>query len=147
MISRVSGHAYPAGHGATRVARPLKTTRKSCLCANATSVLALVPKSAGLILNLSGGGKYGDHQRPCAHFDGSLANAFLTSARETPNCRAILDGVTPALKAARTAFSFPSVKLVGTSLVRCLREVSIVTGSVLPRRCCSAITAACNRSS
>src|ERR1035437_10596630 len=57
--------ACAAGQGATQVARPLKTTRKSCLCANATPVLALVPKSAGLILNLSGGGKYGDHQRSC----------------------------------------------------------------------------------
>src|SRR5664280_1580124 len=110
MILRVSGHAYPAGYAAIRVARPLKTTRKSCLWANATSVLALVPKSAGLILNLSGGGKYGDHQRPCTHFDGPLANANFTSDREILNCRAIRDGVTPALKAARTAFNFPSGK-------------------------------------
>jgi hypothetical protein len=43
-------------------------------------------------------------------FGGSLANAFLTSDLETPNCRAIRDGVIPALKAARTAFNFPSVR-------------------------------------
>ena len=35
------------------------------------------------------------------------AKAFRTSACEIPNCRAILDGVMPALKAARTAFDFP----------------------------------------
>lgn len=35
----------------------------------------------------------------------SLANAFRTSDRDSPNCRAIREGVTPALKAARTAFS------------------------------------------
>ena len=35
-------------------------------------------------------------------FDASPANAFLTFAWEIPNCRAILAGVIPALKAART---------------------------------------------
>src|SRR4029077_13464825 len=37
------------------------------------------------------------------------ANAFLTSDCEIPNCLAIADGLTPALKAARTAFSLPLV--------------------------------------
>ena len=43
----------------------------------------------------------------CPHFDGSLASAFFTSDLEIRNCRAIRDGVKPALKAARIAFSFP----------------------------------------
>ena len=43
----------------------------------------------------------------CPHFDGSLASAFFTSDWEIRNCRAIRDGVKPALKAARIAFSFP----------------------------------------
>src|SRR5450631_2194305 len=42
-----------------------------------------------------------------AHFFSSLVSTFLTSAWETPNSRAIRDGLTPALKAARIAFSFP----------------------------------------
>ena len=37
------------------------------------------------------------------------ASAFLTSDWEIPNCLAIADGLTPALKAARTAFSLPVV--------------------------------------
>ena len=41
------------------------------------------------------------------HFDESLASAFFTSDLEIRNCRAIRDGVKPALKAARIAFSFP----------------------------------------
>src|SRR6516165_6374940 len=36
-------------------------------------------------------------------------SAFLTSDCEIPNCLAIADGLTPALKAARTAFSLPVV--------------------------------------
>jgi len=39
------------------------------------------------------------------HFDGSPANAFRIFAWEIPNCRAIRDGVMPALKAAPTAFT------------------------------------------
>ena len=39
--------------------------------------------------------------------DISLPSAFPTSAREIPNCLAIRDGGTPALKAARTALTFP----------------------------------------
>ena len=38
-----------------------------------------------------------------------VARAFLTSDCETPNCRAIVEGFTPALKAARTAFSLAVV--------------------------------------
>ena len=37
------------------------------------------------------------------------ASAFLTSDCEIPNCLAIAAGLTPALKAARTAFSLPVV--------------------------------------
>lgn len=42
------------------------------------------------------------------HFrlEASPASAFRTSDCEIPNCRAIRDGVIPALKAARTAFNF-----------------------------------------
>ena len=39
----------------------------------------------------------------------SFASAFLTSDCEIRNCRAIVDGLTPALKAARTAFCWPEV--------------------------------------
>ena len=39
------------------------------------------------------------------YFDGSVANALRTSDWETPNCRAIRDGVIPALKEARIAFT------------------------------------------
>jgi hypothetical protein len=38
-----------------------------------------------------------------------LASAFLTSDWEIRNCLAIADGLTPALKAARTAFCWPEV--------------------------------------
>ena len=37
------------------------------------------------------------------------ASAFLTSDCEIPNCLAIAAGLTPALKAARTAFNLPVV--------------------------------------
>ncbi len=47
---------------------------------------------------------------PRGRLDASLASAFRTSAWDNPNCRAICDGLTPALKAARTAFIFPGVK-------------------------------------
>jgi hypothetical protein len=40
----------------------------------------------------------------------SEASAFLTSVCEIPNWRAIAEGLTPALKAARTAFSLPVVR-------------------------------------
>ena len=50
-------------------------------------------------------------QDPRAHFrlEASAASAFRTSDCEIPNCRAIRDGVIPALKAARTAFNFALV--------------------------------------
>jgi hypothetical protein len=48
--------------------------------------------------------------RSRTHLDASLASAFRTSDWDKPNRRAICDGLTPALKAARTAFSFPGVK-------------------------------------
>lgn len=75
----------------------------------------------------------------------SDANAFRTSDCEIPNCRAILDGLTPALKAARTAFSFPCVKRSGTASTHRLRDIS--GGSFLPRRFCSAMIADSNWSS
>jgi hypothetical protein len=43
-------------------------------------------------------------------FFSSDANAFRTSDCDIPNCRAIRECFTPALKAARTAFNFPCVK-------------------------------------
>ena len=82
----------------------------------------------------------------CHRFALSDAKAFRISDCEIPNCRAILDGVMPALKAARTAFNFPCVKgTAATTSTRCLREIS--AGDLLPRRFCSAITADSNRSS
>ena len=77
----------------------------------------------------------------------SLANALCTSDCEIPNCRAIRDAETPALKAARTAFNFPLVKAGGASSTRRLRELSSDTRGRLPRRCCSAKAAATNWSS
>jgi hypothetical protein len=86
---------------------------------------------------------------PHAHFrrEASAASAFRTSDCEIPNCRAIRDGVIPALKAARTAFNFPLVNESGSSSNRRLRELSSKAGGFLPRRCCSAKAAATNWSS
>jgi hypothetical protein len=78
-------------------------------------------------------------------FVASEANAFLTSDCEIPNCRAMRDGEMPALKAARTAFSFPDVKAVETSTCCRLRGLS-PDGTFLPRRFCSASMAESNRS-
>ena len=39
----------------------------------------------------------------------SAASTCLTAACEIPNCRAIADGLTPATKAARTAFALAAV--------------------------------------
>ena len=47
-------------------------------------------------------------------FHSSDANAFRTFDREIPNCRAIRDGVMPALKAERTAFSYHGQWNLGT---------------------------------
>jgi hypothetical protein len=55
--------------------------------------------------------------------------------------------VTPALKAARTAFTFPCVKGTAEDFICRLRELSSDTASFLPRRLCSATTADSNRSS
>jgi hypothetical protein len=75
----------------------------------------------------------------------SDTNALRTSDCEIPNCRAILDGVTPALKAARTAFNFPCVKgTAATTSTACLRETA---ASFFPRCFCSAMTADSNWSS
>jgi hypothetical protein len=86
---------------------------------------------------------------PHAHFrlEASAASAFRTSDCEIPNCRAIRDGVIPALKAARTAFNFPLVNESGASSNRRLRELSSKAGGFLPRRCCSAKATATNWSS
>jgi hypothetical protein len=88
-------------------------------------------------------------RRPHAHFrlEASPASAFRTSACEIPNCRAIRDGVTPALKAARTAFDFPLVSGSGASSTRRFRGLSSKAGGFLPRRCCSAEATATNWSS
>jgi hypothetical protein len=43
--------------------------------------------------------------RPPHRFSSCEANALRTFDWEIPNCRAIREGVMPALKAARTAFS------------------------------------------
>jgi hypothetical protein len=83
------------------------------------------------------------------HFrlEAAPASAFRTSDCEIPNCRAIRDGVIPALNAARTAFNFPLVNESGTSSNRRLRKLSSKAGGFLPRRCCSAKAAATNWSS
>ena len=75
--------------------------------------------------------------------DASLVNAFRTSECEILNCRAICDGLSPALKAARTAFNLPGVKATETSSTLRFCEFSF-EGSFLPRRCCSTSTAAPN---
>ena len=54
------------------------------------------------------------------HFVRSDANAFLTSDWDMPNCRAIREGVTPALKAARTAFNLPCVNAI-SAILTCRR--------------------------
>ena len=75
----------------------------------------------------------------------SDANALRTSDCEIPNCRAILDGVTPALKAARTAFNFPCVK--GTAATASTPSLRETAASCFPRRFCSTMTADSNWSS
>jgi len=75
------------------------------------------------------------------------ASALRTSDWEIPKCRAIRDGVTPALKAARTALIFAWGNETATALTRRFGEVSADTAGFLPRRSCSASTAASNRSS
>jgi hypothetical protein len=86
-------------------------------------------------------------QRPKSHcLQETDAKAFRTSASEIPNCRAILDGVTPALKAALTGFNFPSVSWTGTTFACRCREILSESGRFLPRRFCSARMTESNRS-
>src|SRR3982074_1356117 len=47
--------------------------------------------------------------------DASIASAFRTSDLDKPNCRAIREGVIPALEAARTAFNCPRVNETATA--------------------------------
>ena len=79
------------------------------------------------------------------------ASAFLTSDCEIPNCLAIAAGLTPALKAARTAFSLPVVNEVAPSSAasRCRCGFASATGFSCaglggrrPRRSASVVTAA-----
>ena len=80
------------------------------------------------------------------------SSCLITSQRlphiscEIPNCRAICDGLSPALNAARTAFTFPMLIEADTS---CTRRCSAFSfdGGFLPRRCCSMRIAAESRSS
>jgi len=66
---------------------------------------------------------------PCFHLFGlSLANAFRTLDWEIPNCRAILAGVMPALKAERTAFTWPWVNETSGMFVFRLWELFIAWG-------------------
>ena len=64
-----------------------------------------------------------------------------------PNCLAIFEGLTPALKAERTALNFPGVNETGAVSTGRLLGVFAGEGGFLPRRCCSAITAAISCSS
>ena len=75
----------------------------------------------------------------------SLAITCRTSDCGIPNCLAIFAGVTPALKAARTAFCLPIVKVTAGNSVRLLSVFD--GGGFLPRRCCSIVTATSNCSS
>jgi hypothetical protein len=52
------------------------------------------------------------------HVASSVAKAFRTFDWEIPNCRAILAGVMPALKAARTTFIWPRVSVVSALSTR-----------------------------
>jgi hypothetical protein len=83
------------------------------------------------------------------------ASAFLTSDCEIPNCRAIAEGLTPALKAARTAFSLPVVNEPVPCLAGAWRGCGLASavgfsfarlGGSRPRRSASVVTAA-NRAS
>ena len=84
--------------------------------------------------------------------DSSDANAFRTFDWEIPNCRAMALGLTPALKAARTAFSLPVVNKPVTSLAtasargrgfaRAVGFSFVGLDGSRPRRSASAVTAA-----
>ena len=93
--------------------------------------------------SMTGRGNLGSERNHC--FIVSFAITLRTSDCGIPNCLAIFAGVTPALKAARTAFCLPIVKVTAGNSVRLL---SVFDGSgFLPRRCCSAVTAASSWSS
>ena len=92
-----------------------------------------------------------DHDLRCACW----ASAFLTPDCKIPNCLAIADGLTPALNAARTAFSFPVVNDPAPSLAdgRRGRDFALDAGlsiaglgSRRPRRSASVVTAASSAS-
>src|SRR5207247_1294951 len=54
------------------------------------------------------------------------ANTLRTSDWEMPNCRAISAGLTPALNAARTAFTCPRVKeIAATSTLRLGKDLPV----------------------
>jgi hypothetical protein len=81
----------------------------------------------------------------------SVESAFLTSDCEIPNCRAIAEGLTPALKAARTAFSLPVVSEPAPSSAGARRRCGFASavdfsfagpGGSRPRRSASVVTAA-----
>ena len=83
------------------------------------------------------------------------ASAFLTSDCEIPNCLAIADGLTPALKAARTAFSLPVVNEPAPSWAASWRRCGFASatgfsfaelGGRRPRRSASVVTAASSAS-
>jgi hypothetical protein len=74
-----------------------------------------------------------------------MASALMTFDLEIPNCRAILAGRMPAMKAARTAFTFPLGSGISATsrcrgleplsrLVGLLRGKAPELGGVLPRR-------------
>jgi len=83
-----------------------------------------------------------------------VASAFLTSECEIPNCRAIVEGLTPALKAARTAFSLAVGKEAKRSSTGAWRGCGFaLTGTFAsirlgsrPRRSASAVIAASSAS-
>ena len=83
------------------------------------------------------------------------ASAFLTSDCEIPNCLAIADGLTPALKAARTAFSLPVVNERAPSSAASWRRCGFASatgfsfaglGGRRPRRSASVVTASSSAS-
>ena len=88
----------------------------------------------------------------------SDANTFLTSDWDMPNCRAICDGLMPALSAARTALTCPRVNETFATLAcrwsfdgDCFRTDSSVEfgwmlGSNRPRRFASSTDAVMSRS-
>src|SRR5713101_8321111 len=89
----------------------------------------------------------------------SDANTFLTSDWDMPNCRAICDGLMPALSAARTALTCPRVnETVATSACRLSLDndrfwtdlsgaFGTALGGNLPRRFASSTDAVMSRSS